>query len=162
MFCENCGVNKATTHIHSVVNGVVNEKYLCNHCAASEGYSDINNNNLSQMLSSMFGETLNLPVEKNIVHCDCCGSTFADIANSGRCGCAECYSTFYKQLLPYFKRLHGSTKHTGKTINNIKDYNNPTETIDSLRQLLSKLIQDENYEQAAVIRDKIKSLQEGM
>ena len=162
MLCENCGVNKATTHIHSVINGVASEKYLCSNCATKEGYSDIKSNNLSQMLSSMFGETITDATPKNIIRCNCCGATFADIASSGRCGCAGCYSTFYEQLLPYFKRLHGSTKHTGKIINCNFSRNEPAQTVESLRELLSKLIQDENYEQAAVIRDKIKSLQEGV
>ncbi len=160
MLCEKCGANTATTHIRSVINGKVYEKHLCSHCAASDGYGDEKSNNLTQMLSNMFGDTVLPKSEKKVVRCSCCGKAFADIADSGKCGCAECYITFYEQLLPYFKRIHGSIKHIGKVPEcNFSD-KQPTDTVKGLRKLLAELIEQENYEQAAVIRDKIKSLQE--
>lgn len=159
MLCEKCGAKNATTHIRTVVNGVVHEKHLCSHCAASET-DDIKNNNLTQMLSNMFGD-MAAPVQNKITRCSCCGSTYADIAESGKCGCAECYNIFYEQLLPYFKRVHGSTKHIGKKLD-CTDSKLETNTIDELRNVLKKLVEEENYEQAAVIRDKIKNLQEGV
>ena len=160
MLCEKCGVNNATTHIRSVVNGVVNEKHLCGYCAASEGYGDIKSNNLSQMLSSMFGDTAVNSAKIQVKRCKCCGATFADIAKSGKCGCAECYTTFYEQLLPYFKRVHGSTQHIGKTPKyTTLAKNTSEESIKELRALLTRLVNEENYEQAAVVRDKIKNLE---
>lgn len=160
MICEKCGVNKATTHIRTVVNGVVCEKHLCSNCAANESNYDIKNNNLTQILSNMFID-MATPSQNKITRCNCCGSTYADIADSGKCGCSECYTTFYEQLLPYFKRVHGSTQHIGKKLK-ISENTNETNTIDELREVLKQLIKEENYEQAAVIRDKIKSLQEGV
>ncbi len=160
MLCEKCGVKNATTHIRTVVNGVVHEKHLCSHCAASESNYDIKNNNLNQILSNMFGN-MAAPAQNQITRCSCCGGTYEDIVDSGKCGCAECYNTFYEQLLPYFKRVHGSTKHIGKNID-CSDNKNGANTIDELRDMLKQLIKEENYEQAAFIRDKIKSLQEGV
>lgn len=160
MICEKCGKNNATTHIRSIVNGVMHEKHLCGYCAASEGYNDIKSNNLSQLLSSMFGDTLSLTADAQVVRCGCCGSTFADIAESGKCGCSECYATFYGQLLPYLKRVHGSTKHIGKIPNRAPlAVKQSEDTIDGLRNMLNQLVREENYEQAAVIRDKIRKLE---
>lgn len=160
MICEKCGKNNATTHIRSIVNGVVHEKHLCGYCAAGEGYNDIKSNNLSQLLASMFGDTLSLTPNTQVVRCNCCGSTFADIAESSKCGCSECYSTFYDQLLPYLKRVHGSTKHIGKIPNRAPlAVKQSEDTIDGLRNILNQLVREENYEQAAVIRDKIKKLE---
>lgn len=156
MICEKCGVNKATTHIHSVVNGTVFEKHLCAVCAAQHEKSDLKNNGLSDMLSDIFGNT-GFHDNYQTVRCGCCGSSFFDISKSGKCGCAECYSVFYEQLLPYFKRVHGSIKHIGK-----KPYSSDdkikTSEIDELQALLSELIKEEKYEQAAVVRDKIKEI----
>lgn len=160
MLCEKCGKNNATTHIRTVVNGVVSEKYLCGYCAANENYSDIKGNNLSQMLSSMFGDASNTSLNTHIFRCKCCGSTFSDIARSGKCGCPECYTTFYEQLLPYLKRVHGSTQHIGKSP--VKADTSKTQSNDSvkeLRELLAQLVQEEKYEQAALIRDKIKRIE---
>lgn len=160
MLCEKCGKRQATTHIRSVINGVIHEKHLCSHCAASEGYSDMKGNNLSQMLSSMFGDALTNTSNTQLTRCSCCGSTFSDIAKSGKCGCPECYTTFYEQLLPYLKRVHGSVKHIGKIPNNAPiTVKQNEDTVDELRSLLSRLVREEKYEQAAVVRDKIKKLE---
>lgn len=160
MLCEKCGKTAATTHIRSIVNGIVHEKHLCANCAASEGYSNIKGNNLSQMLSSMFGDTVSMQKNSQVTRCGCCGSAFSDIAQSGKCGCPECYTTFYEQLLPYFKRVHGSVKHIGKTPNRVSvAKQDDKDNIDELRSLLSRLVQQEKYEQAAVVRDEIKKLE---
>lgn len=161
MLCEICKKNNATTHIRTVVNGVVTEKHLCGYCAASEGYNDIKTNSLTQMLSSMFGDTLGASTTQELVRCSCCGSTFSDIAESGKCGCPECYNTFYEQLLPYFKRVHGSTKHIGKIPNRAPlAVKQSDDSIDSLRNQLNQLVREEKYEQAAIVRDKIKKMEE--
>ena len=89
MLCEKCGKNNATTHIRSVVNGVVTEKHLCACCAANEGYSDMQGNNLTQLLSSMFGDIMAANSSMGAVRCKCCGGAFADIAESGKVGCPE-------------------------------------------------------------------------
>ncbi len=160
MLCEKCEKNHATTHIRSVVNGTVTEKHLCSSCAASEGYVDIKSNNLSQMLSSVFGDSATTAKKSQVTRCGCCGSTFADIAKSGKCGCPECYTTFYEQLLPYFKRVHGSIKHIGKRPNRVSVATEQSvDTVQELRDLLNKLVSEEKYEQAAVVRDKIKQLE---
>ena len=158
MLCEKCGKNSATTHIRSVINGEVFEKHLCGNCAASEGYGDIKANNLSQMLSSMFDNTSSNPTISR-THCSCCGSTFEDIAKHGKCGCPECYTTFYEQLLPYFKRVHGSIKHIGKIPMNVDKNETKADKVAELRKLLNRLVKEENYEQAAVVRDQIKQLE---
>ena len=162
MLCQKCKKNTATTHIRSVVNGVVHEKHLCSLCAANEGYSNIKNNNLSQMLSSMFEDTSESAPNNHLARCSCCGLLFSDIATSGKCGCPECYEAFYEQLEPYFKRVHGSTKHIGKKPANFQSEQPKFDKIDKineLRYLLNNLVKEENYEQAAVIRDQIKQLE---
>ena len=162
MLCEICGKNAATTHIRTVVNGEIYEKHICSSCAAKEGYGDIKSNNLSELLSSMLGES-NFQFKKSeVTRCKCCGSSFSDIAESGKCGCAECYSVFYEQLLPYIKRVHGSTEHMGKTLEKTSsEQRKIQEKIDKLRAQLNQLINEEKYEQAAVVRDEIKKLKEG-
>ncbi len=159
MKCDRCG-NVATTKIRTVVNGVAVEKNLCDSCASMEGYSITPQTGLAGVLASMFGDALSTGVvEKK--SCSVCGATFNDIANSGKVGCAECYKTFKNDLVPYLKRVHGSVKHIGKISdkNQLGEINE--ETIDSLREELKELISEENYEQAAVVRDKIKKLEAG-
>lgn len=160
MLCEKCGKANATTHIKTVVNGVMREMNLCGHCAAQEGYTNIQHNSLAGMLASMFGEISSAGRMSNETKCPICGATFSDIAKNGRMGCSECYSVFKQELLPYLKRVHGSTHHIGKVPNSAPLMVKPEkETIDSLRMELNRLVSAEKYEEAAIIRDKIKELE---
>ncbi len=157
MLCEKCGKNHATTHIKTVVNGIVREYNLCDYCAASSGYAT---NSLTGMLASMFGDISNHGSFVETRKCSVCGATFSDIAKSGKVGCSECYSTFYEELLPYLKRVHGSTKHVGKVPNSAPlVVVQKNETVEELRNELNRLVREENYEQAAIIRDKIKEME---
>lgn len=161
MLCEKCGKNHATTHIRSVVNGVVHEKNLCGYCAAKEGYNDITHNSLGEMLASMLGDALVSGPKSAQLSCPCCGATFSNIAETGKVGCSECYKTFYEQLLPYLKRVHGSTRHVGKIPNRAPLMVKPKEeTVETLRSRLNELVLQEKFEEAAVVRDKIKELEE--
>ncbi len=157
MLCDKCGKNNATTHIRSVVNGKVTEKNLCGYCAASEGLSDISHNSLTQMLAGMLGDVLAVDSTAAKIKCSCCGSSFSDIAENGKVGCAECYKTFYNELLPYIKRIHGSVKHTGKIPNRSPlAIRKEEDTIASLKLKLAELVREERFEEAATVRDEIK------
>ena len=114
MLCEKCGKNSATTHIHTVINGIVREKNLCSQCAMEEGYA---NNSLSGMLASMFGDTALLRESAAKKVCPVCKTDFSKISKTGKVGCGECYKTFKEELYPYLKRVHSSVKHTGKVPN---------------------------------------------
>ncbi len=156
MFCEKCGKNHATTHIKTVVNGIVTECNLCSACAAQSGYGS---NSITGMLASMLGD-MSSPTLKSQKRCEVCGATFSDIAHNGKMGCGECYKTFKDEILPYIKRVHGATRHAGKIPNRAPLIVKPKEkTVEDLRQELSRMIAEEKYEQAAIIRDKIKEME---
>lgn len=160
MKCEKCSVNTATTHIKSIVNGVLREIHLCPVCASKQGYGDVSNMNFAGMLASMFGENLKISSSVNDKKCPVCNQSFSQIAKIGKVGCAECYKTFKSELLPYIKRVHGSTVHIGKVPNNAPLMVKPeTPSVEDLRLELNRLITEEKYEQAAVIRDEIKRIE---
>lgn len=158
MMCEKCGKYKATTHVRTIINGVVHEQKLCSHCANEEGLNLSNQNSLSGMLASMLGE-FSVVNTKTAKKCPICGATFEIIAESGKAGCSECYKTFKTELLPYLKRVHGSTKHIGKKPNDFNENKSSADTVSKLKEELKKLVSEENYEQAAVVRDKIRKLE---
>ena len=153
MLCEKCGKYNATTHIRTIVNGIMREQNLCSHCAGEQGFDLTPQNSLSGMLASMLCEFSGIQPQ-TAKKCPVCNATFSDIANSGKVGCAECYNTFKAELLPYLKRVHGSTKHIGKIPNDA-----PLNEVSQLRNELNRLVAEENYEQAAIIRDKIRKLE---
>lgn len=159
MMCEKCGKNPATTHIKTVVNGMMQEKHLCSYCAAKEGYGNIGNISLTNMLASMFGESLSSgkPISKR---CECCGASFSDIAQSGRVGCSECYETFRSELLPSLNRLHGKALHVGNTPQETEKTETKEDKIKKLKAKLNEAIKSEEFENAAKLRDEIRALEE--
>lgn len=153
MLCEQCKKNIATTHIHTVINGVVTEKNLCGYCAASMSFGS---DSIMNMIASMFGETLSLKPEISEIKCDCCGQSFSKIAESGKAGCSKCYLSFENQFMPLLQRLHGKTKHIGKKPNSNAISYTTYDDIEKLKEELRTAIESENFEEAALIRDKIR------
>ncbi len=177
MLCQNCNQNEATTHIKRVVNGEAEEHHLCAECAKKLGYDHFLDDfslSIPNIFSSFFHDTMPALSRAGVEHCDTCGSSFEDIVRSGMVGCADCYEKFFDRLLPSIQRIHGRAKHAGKTPHYTVEPDAPkadekaqetAETgvdtqIEALQQEMQKAIESQNFEQAAVLRDKIKALKE--
>lgn len=173
MFCENCGKNYANVKYTQIINGEKKEMFLCDECSNKLG---IQNFNIPIDISSFFSNFFDQMENENILpevlkskkmKCDRCDLTFEEFIQTGKLGCPECYSTFQTRLDPLLRNLHGSNRHVGRlgAIENII----PTETeieessesteIRKLKQSLKKAIKEENYEEAAKLRDEIKKLE---
>lgn len=162
MICELCGKHQATTHVKSMVNGEYTEMWLCPECAKSKGLGNIFTHtatDFSSFLGSFFGE--GLPSRTSATRCKSCGSSFADIARSGKVGCAECYTNFYDELLPSIQKIHGNIQHTGKVASNAGAEVKVAREIEKTRLELAKAIKEQNFELAAKLRDKINEMEEG-
>lgn len=165
MLCQNCGKYDATTHVKRIINGETAEAHLCTDCAHALGYTDVFGgfgNTFSDLLGSFFGEPAKSALSTRTVRCEKCGNTFNDIVNSGKLGCADCYRTFYDKLLPSLQRIHGKTRHEGK-VPNIHQAENttPQDSLIRLETELKEAIENQNFEKAAELRDKINEIKEG-
>lgn len=164
MLCQNCGKYEATTHVKRIVNGESAEAHLCSDCAKALGYNDVFGgfgNTFGDLLGSFFGEPQVSAISSRTIRCEKCGNTFNDIVNSGKIGCADCYSTFYDKLLPSLQRIHGKTRHEGKNPTIIKAEVTNVNPIEDLEEQLRIAIDEQNFEKAAQLRDKINELKEG-
>jgi protein arginine kinase activator len=94
------------------------------------------------------------------VKCPNCGFTQADFKKAGRLGCSECYVTFSEGLESLLKTMHKGTKHTGKVPASLQQSRDLTDKIKSLEKKLAKAVADENFEQAAAMRDEIRTVRE--
>lgn len=169
MKCSHCHNNEANTHIKRVINGKREEMYLCEECAKELGVMDefsVDPFSIDSFLGdSFFGNLLGAGVSAlnsltNIDRCTSCGSSFNDIINSGMVGCADCYEKFDDKLSSSIEKLHGKAKHIGKFVTYTQDKNEDTAVseIDTLKADMKLAIKEQRFEDAAVIRDKIKSL----
>ncbi len=160
MKCEKCGKYIATTHIHTVINGRVTDMNLCGYCASGAGLGRFGRLGIMNMMASAFDdEALNPKMPKGYEDvCKQCGASFSDIASKGRMGCAECYKTFYRQLYPTLRRIHGATHHQGKIPLSSSPRLSSTSRIEELKKQLKDAVEVENFELAAKIRDEINLL----
>ena len=161
MLCQNCGKNDATTHIKRIVNSERTEMHLCQSCAENMGYSDLFNDfglfNMGNMFSNFLSDfPLAIGSNTKTVRCEKCGSSFDDIVTSGTIGCSNCYKVFYDRLLPSIQRIHGKSKHIGKVGFLMGEDAQRVSKIEVLKKDLAKAVEEQNYEQAAILRDQIK------
>lgn len=165
MKCQKCKVNNATTQVKRIVNGAYEEYMLCADCAHEMGFDNVFDTAMPDMfgglVKSLFGTAL--PSRSQATRCPSCGSTYGDITNTGKVGCAKCYTTFISELLPSVKRIHGNTTHCGKRPNMAlaeeSVANQKEDQIGILKTQLNKAVEEQNFELAAELRDKIKEME---
>ena len=168
MKCQKCKKNTADTHIKRVINGEFEEYHLCSECAKEMGYTNVFSNlaeGFASDFNSLFGSFFEnaLPARTQATRCETCGTTYNDIARTGMMGCADCYDVFADRILPTIRRVHGNTTHCGKNSSNSKSKkveekaeDVKTSELENLKAELDKAIKNQEFEKAAVLRDKIK------
>jgi len=169
MICQHCNNHPATTHIKRVVNGHAEEFHLCKHCAGESGLFDSDAGfgfALSDLFSGFLGSSVGLTPAVQSPRCNLCGVSLSEIVKSSRLGCAQCYETFYAQLKPTLQRIHGALEHTGKTPEDgnpeLRRRREQEQQLADLREQIAQAVKDENYEQAAQLRDEIRKLEGGV
>lgn len=164
MKCTHCHEREANTHIKRNINGKKEEMHLCEECAKELGVLDEFSFEPFSM-DSFFGNLLGAGAAAvnsltGVDRCTYCGTSFNDIVKSGRVGCAHCYDRFENKLAPSIEKLHGSAKHIGKNVSYTEETEEEISEIDKLKADLKTAIQEQRFEDAAVLRDKIKELTE--
>ncbi|NLJ59531.1 MAG: hypothetical protein GX338_01125 [Firmicutes bacterium] len=167
MFCDECKKRPANVHITKMVNGVKSESHLCEECAGEKGELTLISESkfsfpslLTGLLKSGSGIESHVPIHEHIVDgCRNCGIAFSTFANRGFLGCSQCYTQFEPRLEPLIRRIHGTCRHTGKVPKRMGGAAGVMREIENLRRDLGKLVSEERYEEAAVVRDKIKALE---
>ena len=96
-------------------------------------------------------------IRRSSTKCDMCGTTEQHLSKNARVGCAKCYSVFNYLLASYIKQIHGQTEYVGETPSG---YEIPRqELIQQLKTKMQKAIIEQNFEQAAELRDAIKEIE---
>lgn len=163
MLCEKCKQNTATLHYQQNINGEMTEYHLCENCAYDMNLTPSFDNMFKGFLSG-YTNPLSLNSSKpqsSALTCPSCGFTFNDIKALGKLGCADCYKTFSKQMDSILKNIQGNYQHNGKFPQKAGTELRVKHEIENLKLKLQKSIENEKYEEAAKLRDKIKELERG-
>ena len=161
MLCTICKEKPATVHLTQIVGDKMQKLDLCEDCAKTKGINDPTSFGLADLdLVLGLGASQQLEQAAGGVELKCprCGFTQTDFKKSGRLGCPECYATFAEGLAGLLKTMHKGTRHTGKAPEALRATRENADRMKSLQAKLAKAIKDENYEQAAQVRDEIKQL----
>ncbi|HHU53669.1 MAG TPA: hypothetical protein GXZ43_06315 [Clostridiaceae bacterium] len=175
MICDKCHKNEANISVKTMVNGIAENYYLCPECARKQGLFQSGfgfeklpvSNFLGQALfnfpfASMSNQPTSIGTKSNkSVRCPGCGQDFADLRKTGLFGCPECYTTFHDLIRSMLDQIHGGHIHHVTQIASadvVIEEMKPLTEIEKLRSELQEKIKLEQYEEAALIRDKIKDL----
>lgn len=140
---------------------------LCESCAKERGVTDPTGFSLADMvLGGAAGfpipgaggllATTNVGVVKT---CPACGFGLDDLLRVRRFGCAECYTTFRGETLAMLRGMHRGTQHAGKTPKGLVAREAKIRRITELQEKLATAIAAESYEEAANLRDTIRTLE---
>lgn len=165
MICNICGANEATIHLTEIINGQMVEIHLCETCAQEKGTEFKTHFNVNDLLTGLTDLAKEISGEAKIsAKCSNCGLTYEEFGRTGRLGCAECYEAFSKLLMPLIKRVQYSLQHKGKRPSRLAaGVSLLRANQDMLRELqnrLQKLVTNEEFEEAARLRDQIKQLED--
>ncbi|MBE7026736.1 MAG: hypothetical protein E7410_04140 [Ruminococcaceae bacterium] len=92
-------------------------------------------------------------------YCPKCNMSLAQFSKSGKLGCPDCYEAFRPYLNEVLKSIHANTEHTGKISKNANEKIKLRRELENLKKELADAIEKQNFENAALLRDKIKELE---
>jgi protein arginine kinase activator len=90
--------------------------------------------------------------------CSHCRLLFSEFRTKGLLGCSACYEEFQPDIDAMLLTMHGTAVHKGKRSAAHADGAFADADVNSLSAKLADAIQREEYEQAALLRDKIRRL----
>ena len=152
MLCEECGKNQAEVMMTTVINGESTTRHLCRECLKKYKAGDLQAV-LAAVLSAMTSKA-----QAPDITCPRCGETYAEFQKTGMLGCAECYQAFRKELTPLITRVQGRAQHAGRRPPVSEEEQARQNRMDELRFQMEAAVAEENFEEAARLRDELRAL----
>ncbi len=158
MLCDECKERDAVVHLTQIVESKVTQLRLCEQCAAERGVETTVHtpkHPLGDFLKAVQQQAM-IPAAEG-TRCAACGMSLKDFRATGRLGCARCYGAFEGSLRELLRRVHGSAQHAGRGYEGPQPA--PWQRANSARELrdrLKRAIEQEAFEEAALLRDQLK------
>ncbi|HHU92247.1 MAG TPA: hypothetical protein GXZ20_03790 [Halanaerobiaceae bacterium] len=163
MICQRCNKNVSSVHLTRIVNGKKTELYLCEDCAREAGHLSFPENNPFDFTNFLKGI---LNPEEEIYgdyfqedRCSLCGMSYQDFTKNALLGCSNCYIEFENRLEPILRRIHGNIVHNGKVPKRTGGTLRIRKEIEEYKEEMQRAVDNEEFERAAELRDKIKELE---
>lgn len=163
MICEHCHKETATIFLTQVYEGKKIELHLCSKCAKEkEAMLYDNTSSFQQFLGGLLKLSNTDNQEKNTprIVCPKCSMSLDEFRKTSKIGCAHCYEAFEPYIKHIVKSVHGSQEHTGKRPLRMGKQLSLTEQIEELESRLKLALLQEDYYEAAMIRDELHRIKE--
>jgi protein arginine kinase activator len=142
MKCDLCGNENAKYKYYEVNSDTVREINICEKCAREKGV-DVKNKEESVVVKAAM--------------CPNCGLTFIDFKDTRRLGCIDCYKNFREQIKAFLTEFQLGLTNKGKEpVKNSKVILMKKEILE-MKKELENFVEDEKFEEAVQLRDKIES-----
>lgn len=165
MLCQKCHKNLATVRYAEVVDGQVTDQHLCADCLAKHQLNAATGFELAGPAPGLHrpsGERVIRESMKPQPSCSACGVTMDSITEKAQVGCPACFEQFGGQIESMLEGMHWALQHKGKSGKLDDTRVRLRADLQAKRALLRSVLRAENYEEAARLRDEIRSLEEGL
>jgi len=162
MLCEECKINEARYTISVMMENEVRQRHLCSDCMMAMN-KNITGGNIRSLLSSILtaisstSKETEEPAEADVT-CQRCQTTWSQFKKSGRLGCPGCYEAFREKLQPTLLQIHGRMQHAGRQPLCNEDAQRARSQQEELTRQMEQAVALEDFETAAVLRDRIRAL----
>ena len=163
--CQRCQ-KQATVHMTEISNGKPTEIHMCDACAQEAGYVQASHVPINELLDQFLKAHAQFS-DTQTTRCADCGMTWQEFKDTGLLGCDKDYALFEAQLQGVIERAQqGANHHTGKlpvAVGPAKVADDGVKLrqaeLSRLRKELARAVEDESYETAAQLRDRIKKME---
>jgi protein arginine kinase activator len=159
MICEICGKDNARIRIRQIIGSECREMKICEDCARGRGIIGARDGITEDAAWFLHGLFENIPEKTvGVRGCPVCGTRLRDIRSSRRVGCSACYEIFSREIRKIFHLKESDRPYRGKLPKKILSYKSFFIDRENLKIQLESALEKEDYERAALLRDKISGL----
>jgi protein arginine kinase activator len=153
MKCQLCNEREATVFIKHVAAGEVSQLHVCATCAEQKGLDvQIPTPLLNELLYGTGGDRQPAKSGSGNRACPVCHMRRGHFRKTSLLGCPACYETFREDVAPFLEDAVEARGHVGK----VPRREQLTAEIAALEQRLHTAVGAQNYEEAALLRDRLR------
>lgn len=168
MQCQSCHKNIASVRYAEIVDGEVIEQHICQECVKDKqdhthsGFEFakpspfIRKDRFSAMGSSRTA------TQRRVQSCKSCSTELNTIMTTGKVGCSTCYDSFPSSIDTILEGLQNALSHAGKVPHLDDARTRARADLQAKRTLLKSSLKAERYEEAATLRDEIRTIEQGL
>lgn len=160
LICGHCNKQPAMVHLAEAVERDGERAWefqdLCDSCAREMGLPH------AKLVDPMvLFQPFQLGTSREVeAACSQCGLKMSEFRRAGRLGCEKCYEAFGPFMKEILEKAHaGKSTHLGRGPGRTGEESGRRDDLEALQRRLKAAVDSEAYEEAARLRDRIRTLE---